>query len=215
MSAPADEAAPTPPDEPAEAPTRSFIAELPFLLLAALVVAVVIKTFVIQPFYIPSGSMIPTLMINDRVMVSKLSYTFGEPQRGDIIVFLNPYAPERSDESLPERAVRATLEALGIRTSSADDLIKRIVALGGETIEIRDNELLIDGVPLDEPYLAEGVAMPDFGPLTIPQGELFVMGDNRNESSDARVFGPIPEAHIVGKAVLRIWPLDRLGGFSH
>lgn len=213
MSAPVEETAETP--EPEEEPARSFIAELPFLLLAALVVAVLIKTFVIQPFYIPSGSMIPTLLVNDRVMVSKLTYDFGEPHRGDIVVFLNPYAPERTDESLPERAVRATLEALGIRTSSADDLIKRVIALGGETIEIHDNQVLIDGKPLDEPYLPPGVVMPDFGPRTIPQGELFVMGDNRNESSDARVFGPIPVSHVVGKAVLRIWPLDRIGGLAH
>ena len=207
MSIPVDEAEQSSPEEE---PKRSFLSELPFLLLAALIVAVVIKTFVVQPFYIPSGSMIPTLLVDDRVMVSKLSYLWDEPERGDVIVFENPYAPEL-DESLPESVVRATLEALGIRTSANDDLIKRVVALGGETIEIRDNRLLIDGVALDEPYVQIGTAMGDFGPRRIADDELFMMGDNRNESSDGRVFGPIPADDVIGKAILRIWPLDRLG----
>lgn len=207
MSLPVDEAEQSSPEEE---PKRSFLSELPFLLLAALVVAVVIKTFIVQPFYIPSGSMIPTLLVDDRVMVSKISYLWDEPRRGDVIVFENPYAPDL-EESFPESVVRATLEALGIRTSASDDLIKRVVALGGETIEIRGNQLLIDGVVLDESYLQIGTAMGDFGPRPIDDDELFVMGDNRNESSDGRVFGPIPRDDVIGKAVVRIWPLDRLG----
>lgn len=207
MSTPVDETE----QSPAKEPKRSFLSELPFLLLAALVVAVVIKTFIIQPFYIPSGSMIPTLLIDDRVMVSKISYVIGEPERGDVIVFENPYAPE-IEESFPEAVVRSTLEALGIRTSANDDLIKRIVGLGGETVEVSDNQVWIDGVALDEPYLQTGVAMGDFGPRTLAPDELFMMGDNRNESSDGRVFGPIPADDVIGKAVFRIWPLDRLGG---
>ncbi|MEX1271121.1 MAG: signal peptidase I, partial [Acidimicrobiia bacterium] len=195
---------------PAEEPRRSFVSELPFLLLAALIVAVLIKTFVVQPFYIPSGSMIPTLLVDDRVMVSKVSYLLGEPERGDVIVFENPYAPE-IEESFPEAVVRSTLEALGIRTSVNDDLIKRVVGLGSETIEIRNNQLFIDGVVLDEAYLQTGVAMADFGPRAIAEDELFMMGDNRNESSDGRVFGPIPSDDVIGKAVFRIWPVDRLG----
>ena len=206
MSTPVDETEQT----PAEEPKRSFLSELPFLLLAALVVAVLIKTFIVQPFYIPSGSMIPTLLVDDRVMVSKISYLFGEPERGDVIVFENPYAPE-IEESFPEAVVRSTLEALGIRTSVNDDLIKRVIGLGGETIEIRNNQMFIDGVLLEEPYLQTGVAMADFGPRTIAEDELFMMGDNRNESSDGRVFGPIPRDDVIGKAVFRIWPIDRLG----
>ncbi|MEX1006109.1 MAG: signal peptidase I [Acidimicrobiia bacterium] len=206
MSTPVDETEQT----PAEEPRRSFVSELPFLLLAALIVAVLIKTFVVQPFYIPSGSMIPTLLVDDRVMVSKVSYLLGEPERGDVIVFENPYAPE-IEESFPEAVVRSTLEALGIRTSVNDDLIKRVVGLGSETIEIRNNQLFIDGVVLDEAYLQTGVAMADFGPRAIAEDELFMMGDNRNESSDGRVFGPIPSDDVIGKAVFRIWPVDRLG----
>ncbi|HSJ29356.1 MAG TPA: signal peptidase I [Acidimicrobiia bacterium] len=207
MSAPVDETDQSPREEPKR---RSFLSELPFLLLAALVVAVLIKTFLIQPFYIPSGSMIPTLLVDDRVLVSKVSYLWSDPERGDVIVFENPYAPEL-DESFPESVVRVTLEALGIRTSASDDLIKRVIGLGGETIEIVGGQLLIDGVPLDEPYLQVGSAMGNFGPRALAPDELFMMGDNRNESSDGRVFGPIPADDVIGKAVLRIWPLSRIG----
>ncbi len=200
-----------PQDEPEKDSGGSFLYELPGLLLAALIVAVVIKTFVIQPFYIPSGSMIPTLEVDDRVMVSKVNDVFGEIHRGDILVFQNPYRVDE-EESVPEAVVRSVLEALGIRTSAYDDLVKRVVALGGETIEIRDNQVFIDGVALDEPYLQPGSMMPDFGPQAIPEGDLFMMGDNRNSSSDGRVFGPIPVDDVIGEAVIRIWPMDRLGG---
>ena len=190
----------------------SFLYELPGLLLAALVVAVIIKTFVVQPFYIPSGSMIPTLEIDDRVMVSKINYLVGEIERTDIVVFENPYRVEE-EESVPEAVVRSVLEALGVRTSPYDDLVKRVIATAGETVEIHDNQVFVDGFALSEPYLQAGSNMPDFGPQTIPDGHLFVMGDNRNSSSDGRVFGPIPEDDVIGEAVLRIWPLDRFGGF--
>lgn len=202
-------------DDPQEEPTKdsggSFLYELPGLLLAALVVAVVIKTFVIQPFYIPSGSMIPTLEVDDRVMVSKVHDIVGEIERGEILVFENPYRVEE-EESVPEAVVRSVLEALGIRTSPYDDLVKRVIGLGGEELEVRDNQVLIDGFAIEEPYLQPGTAMPDFGPQTIPDGHLFMMGDNRNSSSDGRVFGPIPVEDVIGEAVLRIWPLDRVGG---
>lgn len=202
-------------DDPQEESTSdsggSFLYELPGLLLAALIVAVVIKTFVIQPFYIPSGSMIPTLEVDDRVMVSKVNDVFGEIERGEILVFENPYRVAE-EESIPEAVVRSVLEALGIRTSPYDDLVKRVVALGGEEIEIRDNQVLVDGFAVDEPYLQPGASMPEFGPQVVPEGHLFMMGDNRNSSSDGRVFGPIPVEDVIGEAVIRIWPLDRLGG---
>ena len=190
---------------------RSFLSELPGLLLAALVVAVLIKTFIVQPFFIPSGSMIPTLLVDDRVMVSKLSYRLGAPEPGDVVVFENPWAEDR-EESVPEVVIRSVLEALGVRTDTSDDLIKRVVATEGEVIEIRDGSVIVYGSVSAEPYLADGVAMSDFGPATVPLDHVFVMGDNRNASSDSRVFGPIPESDIIGRAFVRIWPLDRLGG---
>ena len=172
-------------------------------------VAVLIKTFIVQPFYIPSGSMIPTLEIDDRVMVSKLHYRFGEPDTGDIVVFENPYAPDE-DVGFPRAALDAVLEALGIRTSANEDLIKRVIALEGDRFEIDGGSVFVNGEAIDEPYLADGAVMADQDPRTIPDGHVFVMGDNRGSSSDSRVFGPVPVDDIIGKALFRIWPLDRI-----
>jgi signal peptidase I len=189
---------------------RSFWAELPGLLLTALVIAVLIKTFLVQPFWIPSESMVPTIEVDDRVMVNKLAYDFGEPRRGDIVVFRDP-REEEVDESFPEAVVRSVLEAIGIRTRGRDDLIKRVIGLPGEVVEIRDNTVYIDGVPLDEPYLPE-VFMPDEDPVEVGQDQVFVMGDNRNASFDSRRFGPVSLDDLVGEAFLKIWPLSDFGG---
>jgi signal peptidase I len=186
----------------------SFLLELPGLLLAALVVAILIKTFLIQPFYIPSESMVHTLEINDRVMVSKLSYRFGGIERGDVVVFETGPALEQSGA---EEVVQAVLDALGVRSSGKEDLIKRVIAVGGDTVSILDNQVLVNGEPMVEPYLNDGVAMSDMAEQRIEEGWLWVMGDNRNESSDSRVFGPVEVDDVVGRAVLRIWPVDRLG----
>lgn len=190
----------------------SFVIELPILILVALVVAVVIKAFFVQAFFIPSGSMTPTLVVDDRVMVNKLSYVFGEPDRGDIVVFDSPFAGAVYDENLVRAVWRTVKESLGIQTALVpDDLIKRVMALPGETIEIHDNTVFIDGEPLDEPYLSPGVLMQDFGPQTIPDNMVFVMGDNRGSSHDSRKFGAIPQDTIVGRAFVRLWPFDRFG----
>lgn len=190
---------------------RSFWKELPFLVVVALIVAVIIKTFLVQAFYIPSASMRDTLLEGDRVMVNKLAYRFGDPHRGDVIVFDSPLVEHHPSESFLGKVVRNVGEALGISTPESA-LIKRVIALGGETIEIRDNTIFIDGTALDEPYLTRPVTMDAFGPLTIPTGHVFVMGDNRNQSEDGRVFGPIPEGDIIGRAFVRVWPPSRWGG---
>lgn len=190
-----------------------FLFELPILILVALVVAVVIKTFLIQAFFIPSGSMIPTLEVDDRVMVNKLSYTFGEPSAGDIAVFDSPFGSDGPEESLVDKVVRNVSESLGIRTATAeDDLIKRIIATGGETVEIRDNQVLVNGEAIAEPYLAAGATMADMDLTEIPVGSVWLMGDNRSRSVDSRRFGPVDAGTIVGKAFVRIWPFDRFGG---
>lgn len=192
-------------------PKRSFWGELPGLLLTALVIAVLIKTFLVQPFWIPSESMLDTIHVNDRVMVNKLAFHLGEPERGDIVVFRDPAEPE-TDESIPEAVIRSVLEALGIRTRGNDDLIKRVVGLPGETITITDNQVHIDGAALSEPYLADDVVMPDEGPFEVGDDEVFVMGDNRQFSFDSRRFGPIQEGSLIGRAFVIIWPLDNFGG---
>ncbi len=190
---------------------RSFWRELPILIIVALVVAVLIKTFLVQAFYIPSGSMEDTLQVGDRVMVNKLSYTFGSPARGDVIVFDNPNG-EQGSESLLGALIRHVGESLGV--SSPDTaLIKRVVAVGGETIEIKDNLVLVDGVAIDEPYISDP-RMRDEAPLVVPEGYVFVMGDNRSRggSSDSRDFGPIPEDSIIGRAFVIVWPPGDWGG---
>ncbi len=154
----------------------------------------------------------PTIEINDRVMVNKLAYKWGEPQRGDIVVFRDPREDE-IEESIPEAVIRSVLEAVGVRTRGRDDLIKRVIGLPGDTIEIRANHIVVNGTPLDEPYLDDDLEMPDEGPFPVAEGEVFVMGDNRNASFDSRRFGPVPLDDLVGQAFVTIWPLAHFGAF--
>jgi signal peptidase I len=188
----------------------SFLLELPGLLLGALLIAVLLKTFVIQPFYIPSESMRETLQIDDRVLVWKPAYQLGEIEHGDVIVFRR--GPD-DDLSVPERVVRSVLEALGIQSSGSDDVIKRVIGLPGDTVEIEDNHVIVNGEMLDEPYISEP-EMPDMSELMVAEGGVFVMGDHRCEgcSQDSRVIGEIPDEDILGQAVFIIWPFDRVGG---
>lgn len=187
---------------------RSFWKELPILILIALIVAVLIKAFLFQAFFIPSGSMLETLQIDDRVLVNKLSYRFSDPDRADVIVFDRN---GRTSESVPSRVVRNVAEAVGLSTPESD-LIKRVIGLPGETIEIRNSGVLIDGVAIDEPYLEPGIFMGDYGPELVPEDSYFVMGDNRNQSRDSRFDGPVERDQIVGRAFVIIWPPSRWGG---
>jgi signal peptidase I len=182
--------------------------ELPLLLLAALVLSLVVRANVAQAFYIPSGSMEPQLEVGDRVVVSRTAYRLHDVRRGDIVVFPSPTsAPE--DGNLVERVATDLLEAVAIRKPGDDELIKRVIGLPGETVSARDGSVVIDGRQLQEPYLHEEVVTLDFGPVTVPEGHVFVMGDNRSNSSDSRVIGTIEVETIVGRAIARIWPPDR------
>lgn len=185
-----------------------FWLELPLLILAALVIAVVIKTFFFQAFWIPSSSMENTLLINDRVMVNKLSYRFGDLERGNVIVFDDPRGDAAPEETLLQAARRNVTEAVGLSVPRTE-FIKRVIGLPGERIEVVDSHVLVDGVAIDEPYLKPGSVMPDFGPIIVPAGEMFVMGDNRNASQDSRYFGTVPIDTIVGRAFVIMWPIDR------
>jgi signal peptidase I len=160
------------------------------LIVAALIIAIVIRTFVFQAFYIPSESMVPTLKVGDRVLVNKLSYKLHDPRRGDIVVFK---APE------------------GAATAEIKDLVKRLIGLPGETIEGRDGKIYIDGRELDEPYLPDGVKSRTFGPEKIPPDHYYMLGDNRQYSKDSTFFGPIARKDLIGRAFMRIWPLSHLG----
>lgn len=185
-----------------------MLTELPFLVLIALVLAVLVKTVAFQAFFIPSESMFDTLQINDRVLVNKITYRLGEPQRGDVVVF--DRTPD-SEESLVGALLRNLAESVGVKTPEAD-LIKRVVGLPGETVEVVDNTVMINGLPLAEPYLRDVARTSAMDPLVISEDEYFVMGDNRARSLDSRSFGPISREEIIGKAFVIIWPTSRWSG---
>lgn len=170
------------------------------VIVGAVIVAVVVKTFLVQAFYIPSASMVPTLAENDRVLVNKISYDLGDVERGDIVVFHRP-------DTWPADQI--------------EDLIKRVIALPGERVSTEDGHVLIDGEPLEEPWLLATVRTDPFldtsgcgGPdgCVVPEGELFVLGDNRGNSAASNYYGPIPFEEVVGRAFLRVWPLGSFGG---
>lgn len=169
--------------------TKSAI-EWVAVIVGALVVALVVKTFLIQAFYIPSESMVPTLEVGDRVLVNKLSYTTGDIGRGDIVVFDRPG---------------------GAGADGIEDLIKRVVALPGETVEGRDGGVYVDGRALEEDYLPEGVETSVFPPYEVPDDHVWVMGDNRAASDDSRRFKGVPIDDVVGRAFVIIWPFTELG----
>jgi signal peptidase I len=186
----------------------SALREVVFLVVMAVVIAVVVKTFVAQAFYIPSGSMLPQLQIDDRVVVSKISYRLHDPRRGDIVVFDAPGEVEEGDDDpLPERAVRGLAESIGVIAPSTDEYIKRVVALPGEQVEGRRGKVLVDGMELVEPYLPPGTVTSEFPAVVVPPRTVFVLGDNRANSADSRIFGPIPRSTVVGRAILRVWPI--------
>ena len=159
--------------------------------MAAVVLALLMRTFLVAAFFIPSESMEPELQIGDRLLVSKLSYRIGDPSPGDIVVFRTP------DQ---------------LRDPQTAELVKRVVAIGGQTVGATDGRLIIDGTPVNEEYLSTDVYTRDFGPVLVPADFVFVMGDNRFSSQDSRYFGPIHRSEIIGRAFARFWPPNRLGG---
>ncbi len=163
------------------------------IIAIALGVAFVVKTFVLQAFFIPSGSMEPTLMVHDRILVDKLSYDMHPVHRGDIVVFSNPM---KNDPSIK-------------------DLVKRVIGLPGDTISSNSQgQVLIDGKVIAQPWLPPGTNPGPAIPLQkVKPGFMFVMEDNRGESEDSRAFGEVSETRIVGRVIMRVWPLDRIHFF--
>lgn len=198
----------------------SFWRELPILLVIALGLALLIKTFLVQAFFIPSGSMEDTLHVGDRVLVSKLTYRLGEPQRGDVVVFsgVDSWTPEVdvAEETNPVvRGVRWLAGTFGFATPNEKDFIKRVIGVPGDVVACCDDQgrITVNGAPLDEDYLFPGdtPSMEEFS-VTVPEGRLWVMGDHRSQSSDSRYHtgdpggGTIPVDHVVGRAFAVVWP---------
>ena len=228
MTEPAEGAPEAEADKPVEGEPKkkkqgSFLRELPFLLLIAFVLALVIKTFFVQAFFIPSGSMEQTLhgcpgCKGDRVLVNKLVYRFRDINRGEIVVFNGAGLRFQPEVFVPkprngfEAARRKIAGAVGLGAPGERDFIKRVIGVEGDTVECCDNgRVKVNGVALDEPYLFEDDRM-QFAPVTVPKGHVFVMGDHRGRSSDSRVNGTVPVTKVVGRAFVVVWPPSRVKG---
>ena len=243
-----------PEEESQETPKkkRSALVEALILILTALVLYYVTLTFIARPYLIPSESMEPTLhgctgCVGDRIMVDKLTYDFSSPKPGDVIVFKGPpswntnYRSIRSHNT-PVRWLQNGLSFLGFVPPDENDLVKRVIAVGGQTVECRAaTGLTVDGKPLNQPFLDSATMMadpavypclgPEFGPVKVPEGRLWVMGDNRTHSADSRAHcastpadiqrgiqctgdpnsGTVPVDNVIGKARFIAWPPSRWG----
>ena len=170
--------------------SRAFrwVIEVVVIVAAAFVLALLVQQFIVKPFAIPSPSMEPTLVEGDRVLVNRLVYHFHPPRRGDVIVFHPPGRP------------------------GSDPFIKRVIGVGGDTVSVRGGVLFLNGVAQDEPYIKEYPIENDYPETAISTGYVWAMGDNRNNSGDSRVFGPVSLDAIMGEAFAVYWPLGRAGG---
>jgi signal peptidase I len=194
----------------------SRLFETVVVVVVALGVAALVRAFVVQAFFIPSGSMENTLLPDDRIAVSKLDLLFGDVQRGDVVVFRDPggWLGQRPASTNP---IRQALEFVGVAPSSTEgDLVKRVIGVGGDEVACCDRQgrVTVNGTPLDEDYLYPGdmPSVEEFD-VTVPQGYLWVMGDHRSASDDSRAQPQatqfVPEDHVIGRAFLVFWPFDR------
>lgn len=194
---------------PARQGRSSFLREIPVLVVVALTIALVIKTFLVQAFSIPSGSMQPTLFPGDRVIVSKL----GGLDRQDVVVFDNPNLPAEGGGWL-SKLVDWVGDGLGFAGREDEHLIKRVIGMPGDTVEIRRGQVIVNGDALSEPYVTDEARAcnVDYPRTDVPAGRMWVLGDNRCHSGDSRFgLGFVPVSNVVGRAVARVWPPSRLG----
>lgn len=171
---------------------KPFWVEVIEIVVIAAVLAITLRTFVVESFWVPSGSMLPTIQLNDRVWVTKFSYKIGEPERGDVVVFHPPSAAHADEKE--------------------KYYIKRLIGLPGETVEFKDNHLYINGELIEEDYLENDVYTEDFGPFTVGEDSYFFCGDNRTGSYDSRAWGDVERKDLVGHAQCIYWPFSRIGG---
>jgi signal peptidase I len=201
---------------------RSLRRDLGVLVGIALVITLLVRAFVLQAFYIPSGSMEDTLHVGDRVLVSKLSYRLGDIHRGDVIVFdgTDSFAPEVAPPSGVLGRVGRSVGAFFGMAPSEHDFVKRVIGLPGDSVVCCNTagQLLVDGIAVAEPYLYAGDrASAQAFNIVVPAGRLWVMGDHRSDSADSRSHlgdpggGTVPESRVIGKVVSVYWPLGRIG----
>lgn len=211
------------------APKRgSLLRELPIIIVSALVVSIIVKTFFIHFFYIPSGSMENTLQVGDRIAVNKLGSYFGEAKRGEVVVFRDPAGwlgtPSESDDSKIIQTIKSGLVTVGVLPDPAKQyLIKRVIGVGGDTVTCCDKKgyLTVNGVSVSEPYIFTGDKPSDTDfKVTVPKGFVWVMGDHRGASADSRFHtddihkGMVPLSSIVGRATVVVWPLNNINFLS-
>lgn len=202
---------------------RSAVVEVPVLIVVAVLIALVLKTFLVQAFVIPSGSMEETIRISDRVLVDKLTPWFGsKPSRGDVVVFKDPGGwlkdekPTADTSPAGVKQLKQGLTFIGLLPSADEqDLIKRVIAVGGDTVKCcdKDGKVTVNGTPLNEPYLHPGNPPSTLSfEVKVPTGRIFVMGDHRSDSADSRFHlnekyqGTVAESEVVGRAVVIAWP---------
>ena len=203
-------------DTPAESerkkrPFLRFLSELPGLVLVALFLALLIKTFLVQAFYIPSPSMEPTLVSGDRVLVTKIPYYLHDPERGDVIVFADPDPKDGPDRGIVGGFFHWLVQGLGVQKPDHEDFIKRVIGLPGDVVQAKEGKVYVNGLSINEPYLDQKTR--DFPKTSVPDDMLFVMGDNRGNSLDSRFgLGFIPMDNVIGKAFVIIWPPSNMSG---
>jgi signal peptidase I len=208
--------------------------ELPLLLVVAFCLAVLIRTFLVQAFYIPSGSMEETLKVQDRVLVNKVVYDMRDPMRGEIVVFrgTDNWAPEVTEQvsnTFGAKLGRTIGDLVGISRPGERDFIKRVIGLQGDKVACCDDRgrITVNGQGIDESYISDGYnsdlnqppnpnqcSSRRFTEITVPAGEMFVMGDHRSVSQDARCQGPVPVKNIIGRAFVIVWPSSRFTSLS-
>jgi len=204
----------------------SLLRELPILVILALLVSLLIKSFLVQFFYIPSGSMENTLQVKDRVAVNRVPFIGNDVSRGDVIVFRDPagWLPEASSasENRITNAIREGLVIVGVIPNPTKQyLVKRVIGVAGDKVVAKDQVLTINGKPTNEPYIFAGntPSDTDFN-ITVPEGKVWVMGDHRGASGDSRVHqddvnnGMVPVEKITGRVIATIWPLSQIGFIS-
>jgi signal peptidase I len=205
----------SPPSRFEQTPRRSW-REIPILLVIAFVIAIVIKSFLIQAFSIPSISMSPTLERGDRILVCRICAELGDVHRGEIIVFSNPHPGTATDRGVIGGVLHWLGEGIGVAQPEDKDYVKRVIGLPGDVVELHDGTLFVNSVEMDEPYLNPEPDTHPYGPVTVPDGMLFVLGDNRAHSGDSRFppptgLGFVPQDTVIGKAFVIVYPPSRWG----